>query len=249
MTPKGATGRTTTCHYYCCTRQNHQAGKIECSSPRIPAEALEAAVFRHLRRIATTREWREQIVSHALTALGEDSQRVQEEAALIRQRVSAVQTEINNLMGVLANMGAEAASLVEEGLVRLKSEREQLRKKLTELEAIKAPHDVIRDQARKFVESWTNVGELFDDADLPEQMIILQHFVQSLELKASDADAKKGTYILRIFPELGPLDENAPQKSQGPMPGGSGNRVVLTENGLVRQFDEKAPRLGLEPRT
>ncbi len=94
MTPKGATGRTTTCHYYCCSRQNHQAGKIECSSPGIPAEALEAAVIRLLRRIATCRDFREQIVNHALAALGEDSQRVQEEAVLVRQRLSAVEAAI-----------------------------------------------------------------------------------------------------------------------------------------------------------
>jgi hypothetical protein len=80
-------------------------------------------------------------------------------------------------------------------------------------------------------------------------MIILQHFIQSLELKAADAEVKKGTYILRIFPELGPLNEYAPQKSHSQMPEGSGSRVVLTDNGMVRQFDEKAPRVGLEPTT
>ncbi len=152
--------------------------------------------------------------------------------------------EINNLLGVLAKMGAEAACLVEEGLVRLKSEREQLQGKLKELDAVKAPHDAVRDQARKFVESWTDVGQLLDEADLPEQMIILQHFVQALELKAADADAKKGTYALRIFPELGPLNEEPAQNGHDPMRGESGNRVVLTENGLVRQFGEKAPREG-----
>ncbi len=247
MTPKGATGRTTTCHYYCCSRQNHQAGKVECSSPGIPAEALEAAIIRLLRRIATCRDFREQIVNHALAALGEDSQRVQEEAALVRQRLSSVQAEINNLLGVLAKMGAEAAGLVEEGLVRLKSEREQLQGKLKELDAVKAPHDAVREQARAFVESWTDVGQLLDDADLPEQMIILQHFVQALELKVADADAKKGTYVLRIFPELGPLNEDPPPNSHDPVSGGSGNRVMLTENGVVRQFGEKAPREGFEP--
>lgn len=56
---------------------------------------------------------REQIVASALAALGEDSQKVQEEAGLVRQRISAVQSEINNLVGVLAKIGAEAAALGE----------------------------------------------------------------------------------------------------------------------------------------
>lgn len=220
MTPQGAGGRSRTCHYYFCTRQSHQAGKMECSSPRIPAEALEAAVFRILRQIATCRNMREQIVASALAALGEDSQMVQEEAGLVRQRLSAVQSEINNLLGVLAKMGAEAAALVNEGLTRLKAERELLQERLKELDAINEPHDALRESSRRFVESWTDIGELLDEADLSEQMVIVQHFVQSLELKAADATAKTGTFVLRIFPELGPLSGDLlPPKQTARFPG------------------------------
>jgi site-specific DNA recombinase len=250
MTPQGARGRSRTCHYYFCTRQSHQAGKVECSSPRIPAEALEAALIRLLRQISTCRNMREQIVASALAALGEDSQKVQEEAGLVRQRLSAVQSEINNLLGVLAKMGAEAAALVEEGLSRLKAERELLQGRLKELDAIKEPHDTLRELSRKFVESWTDIGELMDEADLSEQMVIVQHFVQSLELKAADATVKTGTFVLRIFPELGPLTGNLlPPNANGPLSGGAGNRAELTENDVVLQFGKKAPRVGLEPTT
>ncbi len=250
MTPQGARGRSRTCHYYFCTRQSHQAGKVECSSPRIPAEALEAALFRLLRQISTCRNLREQIVASALAALGEDSQKVQEEAGLVRQRLSAVQSEINNLLGVLAKMGAEAAALVNEGLTRLKAERELLQGRLKELDAIKEPHDALRELSRKFVDSWTDIGELLDEADLSEQMVIVQHFVQSLELKAADATAKTGTFVLRIFPELGPLSGDLlPPNANGPLSGGAGNRAELTENDVVLQFGKKAPPVGLEPTT
>ncbi|MBL8853900.1 MAG: hypothetical protein JNK57_08000 [Planctomycetaceae bacterium] len=70
-------------------------------------------MIRLLRQISTCRSMREQIVASALAALGEDSQKVQEEAGLVRQRISAVQSEINNLVGVLAKIGAEAAALGE----------------------------------------------------------------------------------------------------------------------------------------
>ncbi len=253
MTPKGATGRVGLCFYYECTRQIHQQSRIECSSPRIPAVALEDAVKGLLRRISTSPQAREQIVRHALDALGEDAVKLKEEATLVRNRLVAVNGEINNLVGSLAKLGADAADLVKEGLARLKGEREQLQGKLTELDAAKAPHDVVREQAAKFVTDWTDIGQLIDDADLGEQRVILQHLVHSLVLTAADKGAKHGTYALRLFPEIGPISPEGDENDRGPNPDaprkGPGDRAVLTENDVVRQFGEKAPPVGFEPTT
>lgn len=253
MTPKGATGRIGACFYYQCSRQIHQQSRAECSSPRIPAVALEDGVKGLLRRIGTSPQAREQIVRHALDALGEDATKLKDEATLVRNRLVAVNGEINNLVNVLAKMGTDAADLVKEGLTRLKGEREQLQDKLKELDAAKAPHDVIREQAAKFVTGWTDIGQLLDDADLAEQRVILQHLVHSLVLTAADKGAKHGTYALRLFPEVGPIDPDQGGSDRGPNPDdpkkGPGDRAVLTENGLVRQFGEKAPREGFEPST
>ncbi|MEO2090323.1 MAG: hypothetical protein ABGY75_12600 [Gemmataceae bacterium] len=82
---------------------------------------------------------REQIVRHALDALGEDAEKIKEEVTLVRNRLVAVNGEINNLVGSLAKLGADAADLVKEGLARLKGERDQFQGKLTELDAAKAP--------------------------------------------------------------------------------------------------------------
>jgi len=76
--------------------------------------------------------------------------------------------------------------LVKEGLSRLKGEREQFEGKLKELEAAKAPLDVVRENAAKFITGWTDIGQLLDNADLAEQRVILQHLVHSLELTAAD---------------------------------------------------------------
>lgn len=136
---------------------------------------------------------------------------------------------------------------MKEGLTRLKGEREQLQGKLKELDAAKAPHDVVREQAAKFVAGWTDIGQLLDDADLAEQRVILQHLVHSLVLAAADKGAKHGTYALRLFPEIGPIDPDEGGNDRGPSPDAPkrspGDRAVLTENDLVRQFGEKAPRL------
>jgi hypothetical protein len=120
MTPKGATGRVGPCFYYECSRQIHQQSQIECSSPRIPAVALEEGVKGLLRRIGTSPQAREQIVRHAMDALGEDAIKLKDEATLVRNRLAGVNGEINNLVNVLAKMGADAADLVKEGLARLK---------------------------------------------------------------------------------------------------------------------------------
>jgi site-specific DNA recombinase len=59
MTPKGATGRSGACFYYECSRQIHQQSRADCSSPRIPAVALEDGVKGLLRRIGTYPQARE----------------------------------------------------------------------------------------------------------------------------------------------------------------------------------------------
>ena len=249
MTPKGATGRSGACFYYECTRQIHQQSRAECSSPRIPAVALEDAVKGLIRRIATLPQAREQIVRQALEALGGDAAKIKEEAGLVRNRLAAVSGEINNLVNSLAKLGADAADLVKEGLTRLKGERDQLQGQLKELDAAKAPHDVVREQAAKFVTGWTDVGQLLDDADLAEQRVILQHLVHSLVLTAADKGAKHGTYALRLFPEIGPINPDEGENDRGPNPNaprkGPGDRAVLTENDVVRQFGEKAPQAAL----
>ena len=260
MVAKGGTGRNATHHYYSCTRRNHE-GKDSCDSPAYRADALETAVINRLKRISTTPEARQRIAAEALRHLGDDAQRIERDLGLVRQRLSTIQAEINNLTKAIARMGAEAAELVEEELVQRKQERDQLRDEAAELEREKAPRDLVEARARRFVEQWSDIGQLLDDATLEEQRVILQHLVEVLELKMVDRDRKRGTYVLRLFPEIGPLlpaegtsatgDSpilGDPETQRAGLPRGKTGRV-LTENGLVRQFGKKAPPVGLEPTT
>ena len=73
-------------------------------------------VIGRLKRIATTPEARKRIVQEALRNLGDDTARVERELGLIRQRMTVVQTEINNLTKAIARLGEAAAELVEEEL-------------------------------------------------------------------------------------------------------------------------------------
>jgi hypothetical protein len=60
-----------------------------------------------------------------------------------------------------------------------------------------------------------------------------------------------GAYALKLFPEIGRIGPDEGGNDHGPKPDnpkmGSGIRAALIENDLVRQFDQKAPRVGLEP--
>ena len=92
---------------------------------------------------------------------------------------------------------------------------------------------------------------MIDDADLAEQRVILQHLVHSLVLTAADKGAKQGTYALRLFPEIGPINPDEGGNDRGPNPDGPKrsprDRAELTENDVGHQFGEKAPPVGFEP--
>ena len=72
--------------------------------------------------------------------------------------------------------------------------------------------------------------------------------VEVIQLTPTGDDAKTGTYALRLFPEAIPVrrtnngvtQEKTHLANQDP---------VLSGSSLVRQVSDKAPRLGLEPRT
>ena len=72
--------------------------------------------------------------------------------------------------------------------------------------------------------------------------------VEVIQLTPTGDDAKTGTYALRLFPEAilvrrtnnGVTQEKTHLANQDP---------VLSGSSLVRQVSDKAPRLGLEPRT
>lgn len=112
----------------------------------------------------------------------------------------------------------------------------------------KDPLDQISSQARQFVETWKNVGQLLDQADAEEQRLILQHYVEVIELRATDSKGKIGTYALRLFPEVRPFTcrEDESKKAEGPAAHSPrGGSPLLTDDGQVLETVGKAPRGGL----
>ena len=94
--------------------------------------------------------------------------------------------------------------------------------------------------AKKFVENWSGVGELIQQATPDERRTILEQFVEVIQLVPSGKGNGTGTYLLRLFADAAD-DASTPVTTPAMTTDGSS---VLTENPLVRQVDEKAPPVG-----
>jgi hypothetical protein len=96
--------------------------------------------------------------------------------------------------------------------------------------------------ASRFIETWSSVGELLEQATDEERRTILQHYIEVIEIRFDDADGKMGKYKIRLFPEVRPLDP-PPSRNENGTPSDSGKEgSVLTENRIVCQSERKAPR-------
>ncbi len=129
-------------------------------------------------------------------------------------------------------------------------EQSDLRQRLQALSAESAPLAAAMARAREFVAGWATVAQILDAAEEDELRLLLQHFVEVIELAHESADGKTGTYALRLFPEVRPLDPpHGPENEGGPPDPTSGGRPALTEAVETCGDQQKAPRVGLEPTT
>jgi site-specific DNA recombinase len=250
--------------YYVCTRQQHEAGKYSCQSSRIPAEALEDALIGRIRDIGQMVEARDRIVQEALTYLGGEADRLREEGDLTRRRVTQVRADIGRLVEVLKSLGSRGLASVQAELERLETEEGHLKQSLADIATRQAPIERVSDDARSFLETWQDVGELLVAATPGERLQILQHYIEVVEIGSIDRETRTGTYAMRLFPEVrpdrgfdfggekdrGPDDGTpGPETSSGVVVPGGGGPAVLTEDGFVRTTVQKAPRVGFEPTT
>ena len=247
MTPKSATGRNGKFHYYECTRKNH-LGRTECDARGIPAEPLEEAVAARVAEIGTSEEARMQIITEALKLIDSNAHEAEKESEGVRHRLTTVKAEIGKLVAVLKNPGSQVFDSIRDELTRLESEKRELETRLTELQETKTPLDRVTALAKTFIQSWQGLGDLLQDITGNERRTLLEQFVEVIQMSPTADDAKKGTYVMRLFPEAIPVrrTRNGANREETH---GTGDDPVLTESSLVREVGEKAPRLGFEPRT
>jgi hypothetical protein len=191
-------------YYYVCTRQQHEGGKYSCQAGRIPAIALEDALIGRIRDIGRMVEARDRIVQEALSCLGDEAVRLREEEDHVRRRLGQVHADIGKLVEVLKSLGSRGLASVQVELERLEGEERQLKDNLVQLARRQEPVEQVGDNARAFLESWQDIGELLESATPQEQMQLLQHYIEVVELGAIDRQTRTGTYAMRLFPEVRP---------------------------------------------
>lgn len=178
--------------------------------------------------------------------------------------MAQVRADIGRLVEVLKSLGARGLASVQAELERLESEEKQLKRTLTDLATRQAPVERVSDNARSFLETWQDVGELLEAATPEERLQLLQHYIEVVELGPIDRETRTGSYAMRLFPEVRPdrgfdfggaattartTQLQARKWETGTPPRMAATPSLLTEDGLVRITVQKAPRLGLEPRT
>lgn len=83
-----------------------------------------------------------------------------------------------------------------------------------------------------------DVSELLDAATHEERLQILRHYVEVIELRATDS--KGGTYALRLFPEVSPdRGFDWPENTNGAIP--EDGPALLT--GPLSGFDQTTRKL------
>ena len=149
---------------------------------------------------------------------------------------------------------------VEGELQRLEREDKEIDRELAAIQKRQEPMERISEDATAFIRTWQDVGELLDAATHEERLLILRHYVEVIELHATDPKGKSGTYALRLFPEVSP-DRGFDWREDVPQIGpGDGSPASETQNGAVTQegddpelltdsdlvcmTDGKAPRKG-----
>lgn len=149
---------------------------------------------------------------------------------------------------VLKDSGNQIFESIRDELNQLESEKRDLESKSRELQQRKTPLDQVPALAKTFVENWQGLGELLQDITGDQRRALLEQYVEVIQTTPSREDAKKGTYAMRLFPEAVPVrrTKNGAGQEKTHL---ANQDSVLTESSLVRQVSEKAPRLGLEPRT
>lgn len=121
-----------------------------------------------------------------------EADRHREEEDLHRRRLAQLHAETSKLIEVLKSLGAKGLSRVHSELERLEAEEEQVRQSLAEITKRQAPVTRVGDDAKTFLDTWQDIGELLESATPQEQMQILQHYIEVIELGAIDQSNKTG---------------------------------------------------------
>jgi hypothetical protein len=145
---------------------------------------------------------------------------------------------------------------VQSELERLEAEEGQVKKDLSDIATRQAPVERVSDDAKSFLESWQDVGELLDAATPEERLQILQHYIEVVELDPIDSQTRTGSYAMRLFPDVpdrgfdfggdNGLDDGSsgPKTTNGAVPANEDGSVVVNPGRLGSHNRPESPPSG-----
>ena len=140
--------------------------------------------------------------------------------------------QAGEIKAVRANSGEML--IPESELERLEEEEGQIKTNLVDLAKRQAPVERVSDDARSFLETWQDIGELLEAAMPEERLQLLQHYIEVVELGTIDPETRTGSYAMRLFPEVRPDRGFDFGGDNGPDDGSSGPEMAngdATKNG------------------
>jgi chaperonin cofactor prefoldin len=102
---------------------------------------------------------------------------------LLRQQ-TRTKSDIGQLLEVFKSQGAKALKSIQDELNRLEREDRDIQNRLAEIERRREPMQRISEDAKAFVRTWEDVGELLEAATQEERQQLLHHYVEVIEMHA-----------------------------------------------------------------
>lgn len=239
MTPYSSTGRGgVRHHYYACTGRIHGTKDV-CDQPYIPAQAFEDAIVARCVELARSDNARDRIIGVAVKQAGAEIHRLDDEAAVVKKRLTEIAKEEANLVSVLRAMGETGLQSVESDLRRLQAEKRELGKELEQIAERKGQFKGLGEAGELYLRAWEGLGDLLERATPEEQCKLIQHVVETIVWNPCEENPRKGSYTIRFFPDVVDdrpdlLVEQWPGKNNG----SEGSDPLLSP---VRKLGWKAP--------
>ncbi len=212
MTPRPGMGRNRQYYpYYACTVAEKSLGE-SCRRVGIPAEALDQAVIKFLKKLQLEPKLVHDFVKRANEMVSDTAGKLRDDLSRVRERLASVRSRLSSLADIIAERGRAAMVTLEKKLEDLEREREDLESSEGRLKRdLEAEECQVLD-AQEQIRTLGLFKELIDlNQDHPERIkTMLPRFIDYVVWREENGE---GTLEVALFPRLFLSPEDATLKT------------------------------------
>src|SRR5258706_10631311 len=201
MTPRPGMGRNHQYYpYYACTVAEKSLGE-SCRRVGIPAEALDQAVIKFLKKLQLEPDLVSKFVERANEMVSETAGKLRDDLSRVRERLASVRSRLSNMADIIAERGRSAMVTLEKKLEDLEHEREDLESSEGRLKKeLEAEECQVLD-AQEQIRTLGVFKELIDlNQNHPERIkAMLPRFIDYVVWREENG---QGTLEVALFPQL-----------------------------------------------